>query len=81
MKISNHDIVHIERMTERLTNSVRYFAGAQDSATLNQLQRLVAEVRHFALSINRSRYPDEDEQEYQDAYEAALERFAKIFIN
>jgi hypothetical protein len=81
MKIENNDMVHIERITERLINGAKYFAGAQDTATLNQLQRLVAEVRHFALSVNRSRFPDEDEQEYQDAYEAALERFAKIFIN
>ena len=51
MKISNHDIVQIERMTERLTNGVRSFAGAQDTVTLNQLQTLVAEVRQAMPGI------------------------------
>jgi len=81
MKIDNNEIVHIERIAERLINGAQYFAGAQDSIHLKQLQSLVAEVRHFALSVNRNRYPDEDEAEYQDAYESAKERFARIFIN
>ena len=81
MKIDNHDMVHIERTTERLINGAKYFAGAQDSHTLNQLQTLVAEARHFALSVNRARFPDEDEAEYQESVQQAQARWIKIFIN
>ena len=80
MKIDTHDMVHIERITERLINGAKYFAGANDAILLNQLQALVAEARHFALSVNRARYPDEDEAEYQEAVEQALRRWASIFI-
>lgn len=81
MKIDNHDMVHIERITDRLINGARYFAGAQDSIMLNQLQYLIGEVRHFALSVNRAPYEGESEQDYQDAYEAAKERLARVFID
>ena len=81
MKIDNNDMVHIERIAERLANGARYFAGAQDSIMLNQLQSLVAEARHFALNVNRARFPDEDEAEYQDSVKQAQARWLKIFIN
>jgi hypothetical protein len=81
MKIDNHDMVHIERITERLVNGAKYFAGAQDTHTLNQLQSLLAEVRHFALSVNRSRFPDEDQAEYEECVKDSMNRWAKIFIN
>jgi len=81
MKIDNHDMVHVERITERLINGAKYFAGAQDSIMLNQLQSLVAEARHFALSVNRARFPDEDEAEYQESVKQAQARWLKIFIN
>jgi hypothetical protein len=81
MKIDNNDMVHIERITERLINGARYFAGAQDTVYLKQLQSLVAEMRHFALSVNRSRFPDEDQIEYEESVNQAMNRIAKIFIN
>ena len=81
MKIDNHDMVHVERITDRLINGAMYFAGANDAALLNKLQWLVAETRHFALSVNRARYPDEDEAEYQDSVKQAQERWLNIFIN
>ena len=81
MKIDNHDMVHVERIAERLINGAQYFAGPQDAVLLNQLQSLVAEVRHFALSVNRARYPDEDEAEYQESVKQAQARWLKIFIN
>lgn len=81
MKIDNNDIVHIERITERLINSAKHFAGANDSIMLNQLHSLVAEARHFALSVNRARFPDEDEAEYQESVKQAQARWLKIFIN
>ena len=81
MRIDNHDMVHIERIAERLANGARYFAGPQDSIMLDQLQTLVAEARHFALSVNRARFPDEDEAEYQESVKQAQARWLKIFIN
>lgn len=81
MKMDNHDMVHVERITDRLINGAMYFAGANDAILLNKLQSLVAEARHFALNVNRARYPDEDEAEYQDNVRQAQERWLKIFIN
>jgi len=81
MKIDNHDRVHVERIAERLINGAQYFAGPQDAVLLNQLQSLVAEARHFALSVNRARFPDEDEAEYQESVKQAQARWLKIFIN
>jgi hypothetical protein len=81
MKLTNNEMVGVERITTRAVNALIGFARVDDDLALRQLESLVAEARHFALCVNRDRYPDEDEAEYQEAYEAAKERWARIFIN
>lgn len=81
MNISTHEMVHVERITDRLINGAMYFAGANDAILLNKLQALVAEARHFALNVNRARHPDEDEAEYQESVKQAQARWLQIFTN